>query len=258
MAADSRISDGQGRLIDEGAKLYELPVVSRSPSATGFFDEQTFATSIGFLCAGSTLIFQQVYSTLVPTLGNLIGVGSIPSLEDVAQFVGRLATLYTRSLGANRPHVGRVGLIVGGRDPRTSNLAAYELVPDLDPGGLMWYRARAVDLRGNQVRFLGDRGATEEAEQRLHLIRSAPGPGRPYDRAALNVIREIALDSRFPSVGGDVQIGCTTGSTFRRFATVSPDLAGESAAQMKLNNIDLNTLGSVGPCAVGIGGMISP
>lgn len=258
MASDSRISDAHGRLIDEGAKLYELPIVSRSPSAAGFFDEQTFGTTVGLLCAGSTLIFQQVYSTLVPTLGNLIGTNSIPTLEEVAQFVGRMTTLYTRSFGENRPRQARVSLVVGGRDPITGKLAAYELAPDLDSDGLISFNARAVDFEGDQVLFTGDLEAIGEATSRLEIIRAAPAPGRPYERAALNVIRELALDERYATVGGDVQIGCTTGSAFRRFATISPLSAGQPAAQMKLNDIDLEALGNVGPCAVGISGMISP
>ena len=52
MASDSRISDGLGTLIDEGIKLYEVPVVCRQPGTAGFFDRLSFATAIGMVGAG--------------------------------------------------------------------------------------------------------------------------------------------------------------------------------------------------------------
>ena len=57
MASDSRISDGHKRLIDEGIKLYEVPVVCRWPSAHGLFACPCVASLIVFLCAGVALVF---------------------------------------------------------------------------------------------------------------------------------------------------------------------------------------------------------
>jgi hypothetical protein len=46
MASDSRLSDGGGPLIDEGVKIFELPVVCRAFSEqAGFFPDVYFATS---------------------------------------------------------------------------------------------------------------------------------------------------------------------------------------------------------------------
>lgn len=90
---------------------------------------------------------------------------------------------------------------------------------------MLSFSARAVDFGGDQVLFTGDREATDEATKRPEMMRAAPEPGRPYEQAALNVIRELTLDERFATVDGDVQIGCTTGSVFRRLATVSPSAA---------------------------------
>lgn len=257
MASDSRISDADGVLFDAGAKLFELPLVSRSPSSTGFFDRATFATSLGLLCAGSTLIFQHVYATLVPTLGNLIGMDSVPSLQQVADFVGRMTTVYTRALGAHRPRNAVVDLVLGGLDPVTAELQAFELAPERGEEGLVAFFPRAVDLQGGRVRFGGDATAIRAATESLDRVRADPGPGRPFERAALNVIREVSQDDQFPTVGGDVQVGCTIQADFRRFATVTTSGPG-SPAQMRLNNIDLHALGGVGPCALGVPGMFSP
>jgi hypothetical protein len=68
----------------------------------------------------------------------------------------------------------------------------------------------------------------------------------------------LALDDQFATVGGDVQIGYTVGPKFHRVATVTPITPGQAQAQRRLNNVDIDALGSVGPCAIGLDGMVSP
>src|SRR5687767_9807743 len=85
MATDSRISDSSVRLIDEGIKLYEVPVVCTKAGSSGFFDTPFFATSIGLAGAGLSLVFQHVYGTLVPVLRSLTCRGeSVPSVAAIA------------------------------------------------------------------------------------------------------------------------------------------------------------------------------
>lgn len=81
MASDSRSSAEEGRLIDEGVKIFEIPVVCRSPGPTGFFDQTYLEGTVGLACAGGTLVFQNVYGTLVPMLGSLISpYQAVPSV----------------------------------------------------------------------------------------------------------------------------------------------------------------------------------
>jgi hypothetical protein len=258
MASDSRISDAHGRLMDEGVKLFELPVVCRGPGPSGFFDHPYFDITFGLVCSGSTLIFQQVYATLVPLLGSLAGFGQAPSLSDVAALVGRTTTTYTRSLGETRPHGAVASLVVAGVDPVDSRLRAFELSPTTDSEGLIDFVPRQVELADSRVLFTGDSVAVERAEERLSALRAEPVPSRPYHRAALNVIRELAVAEDLATVGGDVQIGFTAGRDFRRVTTVTPITHGESAAQRRLNNVDVDQLGTVGPCSLSMMGMVSP
>jgi hypothetical protein len=258
MASDSRISDAHGRLLDQGVKLFELPVVTRTPGASGFFDKIQLETSFGLVCSGSTLIFQQVYATLVPTLGNLAGLEPVPSLGDVAGLIARMTTLYARSLGETRPHGAFASLVLAGVDPVTAAPEAFELSPSADASGRIYFDPQPVDLSDDVVLFTGDTQAVREAQDRLIAFRAAPEPGRPYHRAALNVIRELALDDQFATVGGDVQIGYTMGPKFHRVATVTPISPGQAAAQRRLNNVDIDELGPVGPCGIGLDGMVSP
>lgn len=125
MASDSRISAEKDRLIDEGVKVFEIPVVCRGAGPDGFFDQKYFEGTIGLACAGGTLVFQNVYGTLVPMLGNLISPPrAIPSVGDIADLIGRLMTLYVRSLGARRPDAHQVSIVVGGLEVNDSSRRA--------------------------------------------------------------------------------------------------------------------------------------
>jgi hypothetical protein len=262
MAADSRISDGNGVLIDEGVKLFELPVVCRAfrSNPGNLLDQRVYyATSVGLLCRGSTLLFQNTYSTLVPSLESLIGDGdSAPTVEAIAATVGRVATLYYRSLGINRPQSSMTGLTVGGIDPNSHKPVAYELELEPEVDGRLAFVPRELQLAGDLVFFSGAAGAVASASKRLAAIRDNPALNATYGRAALNVIRDIVNDDEHPTVGGDVQIGFTDGVRFRRVFTATASDDGTLQGQRRLNNIDLEEVGKVGPCFIGVEGMVSP
>jgi len=137
MASDSRISADEGRLIDEGVKVFEIPVVCRGAGPAGFFDQIYLEGTIGLTCAGGTLVFQNVYGTLVPMLGNLISPQrAVPSVEDIADLIGRLMTLYVKSLGARRPSAHHVSIVVGGVSAGGLPVA-FDLSPRIGPHGLV-------------------------------------------------------------------------------------------------------------------------
>jgi hypothetical protein len=254
MATDSRISDEAGSLIDEGIKLYEVPVVCRRPGPSGFFDTPFFTTSIGVIGAGGTLVYQQVCGTLVPILGNLISTQrAVLSIGDIASLAGVVATHYVRSLGTRRPHdAAKVTLVIGGESVN-SGIRAYRLSPDIPEDGLLTFAVQPLDLQPRVVHFIGDK--TDDARTRLQELVRKDEPGASKYRAALNVIREFINDADHPTIGGDVQIGFTTGRGFRRVASVVPD---DANALRLLNSIDLDSLPAVGPCDIGIEGMVSP
>jgi hypothetical protein len=258
MASDSRISDGVGPLIDEGIKLYELPVICRKPGASGIFDTPYFATTIGIACAGGTLIYQHVYATLVPIFANLIGTGeAVPSVAGLASFAGAITSAYVRSLGGRRPHATvSVSVVVAGHFPGHPP-DAFELRPELEHAdSILAFAEHKLDLTEDRVHFLGDQ--RERAQQLLADFRADPRPGVPFERAPLNVIRALIEAPDAPSVGGEVQIGFTTGIGFQRVTTVVPAAGQAPRALSLLNSLDLDTLPPIGPCRPGLPGMISP
>jgi hypothetical protein len=257
MATDSRISDDEGKLIDEGIKLYELPIVCRSPGPSRFYDSPFFTTAVGMAGAGGSLVYQHVCGTLVPILGNLIGAGTaVPSMADIASLTSAVTTRYVRSLGEWRPSGAyRVTLVVGGESAEDGP-EAYKLSPHMAEDGLLAFVAEPLDLETGVVHFIGDR--IEDARAMLDDLAERNEPGAPRHRVALNVIRAFIDDPRVPTIGGDVQIGYTTGRGFRRVASVIPDRTQPEKALRLLNSIDLDALPPVGPCAIGIDGMVSP
>ena len=231
MASDSRVSDSHGVLIDEGVKLYELPVICRKPGPSGFFDTPFFGTTIGLACAGGTLVYQQVYATLVPIFANLAGNGSsIPSVAGLAAFIGAITAEYVRSLGSRRSaEAAAVSVVVAGhfegRPPE-----AFQLKPNTEnhPEGLITFTEQALDFTSNRV------------------------------RAPLNVVRALINDSDVATIGGEVQIGLSNGVGFHRVTTVVPAPGQAPRALQLLNAIDLDSLPPVGPCWPALPGMISP
>ena len=73
VVGDTRVSgSGSQPLIEDAAKVLGLPVVCRRPDAAGFFSETYFSHTLGYCFAGSTLMGQNSYLSLVPLLSNLV------------------------------------------------------------------------------------------------------------------------------------------------------------------------------------------
>jgi hypothetical protein len=257
MASDSRISDGEVRLIDEGIKIFEVPIVCRGAGESGFYDEPYFDTSIGLACAGGTLVFQQVYGTLVPILRDLISpIRRVPTCCDIAVLIGKVLTIYVRSLGsAGRRGADAVSIIVGG-EFKVGYPEAYELSPRKGDEAMIEFVPRRLDLADGKVRFIGNR--VEEAQDLYGDFALKDEPGASRHRAPLNVIRTFINDRQVKSIGGDVQIGFSAGGTFRRTASAVVGPAGPPQTVLRLNSIDLADLGRVGDCMIGLNAMVSP
>lgn len=205
----------------------------------------------------SSLVFQHVYGTIVPILSSLIGEsGPGPSNADVAGLIGKVTTRYARSLGERRPQgASQVAIAVGGVSS-AGEVEAFELTSRQGENGQIEFVPEVVDLIPGQAHFIGYQ--VERARSLCAEIARRNEPGAPRERAALNVIQAYIDDPDVKSVGGEVQIGFTMGASFHRVASVRPIEAGAPPACRLLNSIDLESFNHVGPCAIGIHGMVSP
>jgi hypothetical protein len=249
LAGDSRISDGAGVLLNEGGKLFSLPVICRRPDEQGFFSIPYSVQDVGLACVGGTLIYQHVYACLVPMLSSLLGDGrSVPSLEDIARTTATVTEKYVASLGQTNPQAHRVGLVLAGYCVVHSRHEAYKLEPCFEDQLFRGFDASALEIDTGQVHFFGD--YVVEAHDALKERRAAD-----EHRAPARVVRQFVDDPHYPSIGGDVQLGFTVGANFVRVTTVAPRVHGRPEAVIRFNNIDLEEIGDVGPCHIGIDGM---
>jgi hypothetical protein len=255
MASDSRISDHTGTLLDEGCKLFTLPVHCRKPTESEEYADEYFATELGLACTGGVLIYLNVYGTLVTALANLIAEPEdIPCISYVAQLVGRVTSAYVNSLSLARQGSALwVDLVIGGFCSAHSELEAYELASAPTPEAPGTFRSSVLDVNGDSVHFYGS--YVDEAQQVLGELREADQDPESQTVAPLRVIRRFIEEPGFTTIGGDVQVGFTVGARFQRVGTVNPVPVGESAAVMRINSIALDELGEVGPCTIGIGGI---
>lgn len=241
MAADTRISSGHSKLMDEGVKVFEVPVMVHTPGDTGFFDRVAWVSSIGLACAGATLNFQQVYATLVPLFADLITPRSaVPSLRELTGAVSRLFTGYTLSLGAAVAQSADANIVVAGRCPRSGQLEAYELTDLRDEEGRHCYVPSPLDLRSGP-HFTGDPKAIEQARS---LVATFEGPGDPV----LKAIKAVIDDPDIPGVGGTVQLACSHDYRMRRMATAVPGDEEDRRGRILMNNIDVALVAPIGPC----------
>lgn len=254
-ASDSRISNDHATLLDEGVKIFEVPVICRRPDVAGFFTQVLHVGAVGLICAGGTLVYQHVYATLVPILASLATVGGTrPTTSDVADLAAKITTRYVRSLGVANPKADRVSVIVIGADP---NPTAFQLERGLDLHGMTEFVPRQLELADGYVHFQGD--SIERAKARLAEYQQNEAPGVSRQRAALNVIQSLIVEPGERTIGGDVQLGMTRGASgFRRVASVVAEPGNAPVALRLLNRIDLDELGGVGDCFISVEAMTLP
>jgi hypothetical protein len=254
MAADSRITDATGTLLNEGCKLFVLPIRCCKPDAVGWFSDVYYSSSYGMVCVGGSLTYHNVFGTLIPLLDNLIARrADIPCLAYVGTLAARVTSAYVESLWeAKGPAAKQVELAIGGVCGAHRLLEAYHIVPTGGDDTFERFRSSALDVSGDAVHFFGSH--TEDADAALRELRADARLPIGETVAPLRVIRGFIADSRYPSIGGDVQIGYTREARFERVSTVRPVVPGKPEAMMRFNNLDLKELGEVGPCGIGIGG----
>jgi hypothetical protein len=194
------------------------------------------------------LIYQQAQANLMPLLSNLIGqAGAIPSLHDISSFIAAIGTQLVRSLGIRNPEgARRVQLVVAGWCPTQRALVAYEMRPVLEEDSVAFQVSR-LDLAAPH--FAGD--ALQDVRELYDEIAAEPRPGAPIMRAPLNVLREMIDDPDKPTIGGDVQVGFTVGTAFRRVRTLRPIPGEEPRAAFWLNAICTDELPLIGPADSG-------
>lgn len=228
VAADSRVTAHSG-VLDDGAKVFGLPVICRAADKQGFFSEVTYAHSFGYSCAGSTLMGQNSYLALVPLLSNLVaGAGHVPSLQSVASYIHRYLVRTFDDFKVTAGAGAMFEAAVFGYCHRTARARAFHFLPKQEAGAWALGCVEWEVGRGRAL-YLGD----EKGKMESRLATAFEGesvPGRPLTRIPRYVIQDCILDESSPTIGGDIQLGFADSFGFRAYALCKPRVEGQPEA----------------------------
>lgn len=143
-AADSLVSRNAGsHLIGDAAKLFSLPVICRSPSSDGFLSRLSSQHSYGYAFAGSTLLGQNTYLSLVPLLTNLISHELYtPSLGEVAAYVSKYLAVVYNDVKVSMGPDAMFSIVIFGWCPVRCALELYRFQLDKEESGI--YEIRCI------------------------------------------------------------------------------------------------------------------
>jgi hypothetical protein len=231
-AADSLVTRASGSpLIGDAAKLFSLPVICRTASPDGFFSSMSSQHSYGYAFAGSTLIGQNAYLSLVPLLTNLISPTPYsPPLKEVAAYILRyLRTSYDELKLTIGPDANFC-ISIFGWCPVHQLLSVYSFHPAMaDTGQFQVICTANEDMKHKAFVYLGD--------QREHMTNSIAAafelsgiPGRPQAQAARYVIEDHIVAEGFETIGGDLQLGIANSFGFHHYMLCRPRVLGRPEA----------------------------
>jgi hypothetical protein len=202
-SGDSLISQlGGSPLIQDGAKIFSLPVVCRSVGKDGLFSEPYFAHTLGYCFAGSTLMGQNSFLSAAPLLTTLTSEEEyIPSMEDVAMYL----QYFMRSSYDYYKVIAQVGAqfeaAIFGWCHNAKALQAWHFKPS-DASGAWEIILEKVDFcESGGFLYLGDHKNHVKEELANAVLLCADNEQEPR-----KVIQDLIKSESYSSIGGDEQL----------------------------------------------------
>ncbi len=258
-AADSLVSRDSGSpLIGDAAKLFSLPVICRTPSADGFFSTLSSQRSYGYAFAGSTLVGQNTYLSLVPLLTNLISHEPYsPSLSDIAAYVSKYLSVTYDHVKVSMGPAAMFSIAIFGWCSVQRALELYSFQPEKAESGT--YEIRCTQYRnllGKQFVYLGD-CSDRVSESIARALENESTPGRPQSRSPRYVIEDCIQSADFPTIGGDLQLATANALGFHQYMLCRPRTPGRGEAYFSYLGRELNDqLTQLGTAKIGLLGMV--
>jgi hypothetical protein len=158
IAADSLVSSGGSKLINDGAKVFALPIICSSAGKNGFFTERYYEHTYGYCFAGDTLLDQNAYLSLVPLLSNLFSsISYIPSLADVGRYVHAYLSHTYDDCKAGRAGNAVFEAALFGHCSITNTLSAYHFFLKTNESGVFEVNCQSYDnMHEKEFLYLGD------------------------------------------------------------------------------------------------------
>lgn len=211
--SDSRISASGNVLTDNFQKLTALQGYAYDK---GDFERRRprHVFTVGVACAGSTLISTAVREFMSSIVSNLQEIEyidapnmqfekKIPSLQDIAQLMARVANQYVLDMGQHYPRNARIEIALYGHCPRTDRLRIFKIQNSADSPAIVIHVE--VPVGENTLCIMGDR--TDDIERAVRSHKSDTQAGSlQHARAPIAALWDIAADETYSTIGGSLQL----------------------------------------------------
>lgn len=260
--SDTRISrPGNSGLIittDAGAKIYPLLILCRRVAdvraGAPFIFQPHLARRVGLVFAGNILIASQAIATISSLCQSLetLREGDIPSLEDIGELVRKIVRLYVadfRSALGDLVTPNLIDVVLFGGCPINNELQIWNVRDEVTDGSFDVTLTRRPAVPGD-VTVIG----SQKDRFMTLLNQSRQAAGANENRLPKRLVQQMANEGA-GDVGGSITIAFARLEGFELHWTVSPVAEGNSAATRKMNGVDIDALGHVGPAVIGGMGM---
>lgn len=257
IASDSRVSKNQKSiLIDDAAKVFTLPVVCRFLGQNGFFSQVGHFHTYGYCFAGSTLLGQNTFLALMPLLSNLAANQRYtPPMTDVADFIFKYLARAFDDYKVIACEQSAVEVALFGWCHNTQKLHIFHYYPSDDNGVYEMKYKSYTDLDEQSFVYLGD--YKNEMTQKIQTALDADSKSNsPLSRTPRKIIEEHIQDSKYGTIGGDLQLGIADQFGFRPFSICKERVPGKPDAYLSYLGYELHQdIQNVGNAWVNLPGM---
>jgi hypothetical protein len=216
-ASDSRLTDGDGSITTEDAsKVFKIGVVIYGPIPSERPEEKEpliHQSTFGLCFAGSYLNGSILAGTIEEVLSNIQATPysdiSIENLSNIAFAVYKQVSTQLMQIHCKK---GLSRVMLGGYCPITSEFKIYLFSPkELVQGELLDFEKQEIVLADNAY-FIGDSPAIKKA------VKLSANLGKNY--TYFHILRDIIRDREINTVGGNIQCGLFTPTTFKTYGLV--------------------------------------
>lgn len=248
--SDTRISRpteaGVEITTDAGSKIYSLLVRCCVPGPNGFFDEVIFQRSFGFVFAGTVSPAVMTVATASNLLQSLVTFGPVPTLKEIAEFLEKIGKRFADEMKLSSRIFGDFEACIFGKCPVSGILERWRFST---AGG-------SSDLFGDLrlPLLLGTSSAQSEFLQ--ILADRLETTGGELRRLPQEIVSSMLEATKTVEVGGALSIGIVSGGEFKNYFYAKPAGLGGRQVWRSFNGIDLDEIGPVGLCSIGLSGMV--
>ncbi|WP_071191054.1 hypothetical protein [Trichormus sp. NMC-1] len=265
VAADSRVSkltdvghSGHSTLIDDAAKVFTLPVICKYPGENGLYSRISHYQTYGYCFAGNTLLGQNSFLSIMPLLSNLIANEKyIPPMNCVAEFIYQYLSRSFDEYKVIACNNSAIEVALFGWCHANQKYYIFHYYPSQNEEGE--YKINCIthtDLTRKSFIYLGDEKDDLEVKIKEGFNKQDIAD-IVLSRTPQYVIETHIQNHKYPSIGGDLQLGIANQYGFQPYLICKPRVFGKPEAYLSYLGYELHQdIKNVGYALVGLPGMI--